>query len=58
MVKNQKALNKPVSDFVIGISVFEFVSDFDIRIADFVSMASWRDKKSVTNKNSAKEGFL
>jgi len=25
--------NEPVSDFVIGIQFFEFVSDFDIRIS-------------------------
>jgi len=51
MVKNQKVPNKPVSDFVIGISVYGLVPDFDIRISDFISMASWRDKKSVINKN-------
>jgi len=51
MVKNQQVPNKRVLDFVVGISVFGFVSDFDIRISDFISMASWRDKKSVTNKN-------
>jgi hypothetical protein len=44
MSKNQKVPNKPVSDFVVGIQVFGFVSDFDIRVSDFVSVASWRDK--------------
>jgi len=44
MFKNQKIANKPVSDFVIGIYIFGFVSvrgaSFDIRISDFVSVAS------------------
>jgi hypothetical protein len=43
MVKKEKVPNKPVSDFVIGIQVFGFVSDFDIRISDFLLLASWRD---------------
>jgi len=38
-----KFQNKPVSDFVIGICIFEFVSDFDIRISNFASLVSWRD---------------
>jgi len=41
MIKNQKVPNKAVADFVFGIQVFKFVSDFDIRISDFVSLASW-----------------
>ena len=40
MAKNQEISNKPVSDFVIGIYIFGFVSDFDIRISDLVF---WRD---------------
>ncbi len=43
MAKNQKVPNEPVSDFVIGIYIFGFVSDFDIRVLDLVSLASWRD---------------
>ena len=49
MIKNQKAPNKTVSDFVFGIYVFRFVSvrgaSFDIRISDFVSLVSWREKQ-------------
>jgi len=48
MIKNQKIQNTPVSDFVIWIQIFGFVSvrgaSFDIRISDFVSLASWRDE--------------
>jgi hypothetical protein len=39
MVENQKVPNKSVLDFVMGFKVFGFVSDFDIRISDFVP---WR----------------
>ncbi|HEU4340885.1 MAG TPA: hypothetical protein VFU31_04880, partial [Candidatus Binatia bacterium] len=41
MMKNQKLLNKPVSDFVIGICF-----GFRYSIFDFDSLASWRDKIS------------
>jgi hypothetical protein len=41
MIKVKKIPNEPVLDFVIGISIFAFVSDFDIRISDFTSLASW-----------------
>jgi len=34
MIKTQKILNQPVSDF--AFSAFEFVSDFDIRISDLL----------------------
>ena len=37
MIENRKAPNKTVSDFVLGIYLFRFVSDFDIRISDFDS---------------------
>jgi hypothetical protein len=35
MIKTQKILNGPVSDF--EFTGFEFVSDFEIRISDFVA---------------------
>jgi len=45
--KNQKVPNKPVSDFVIGILIFGFVSvrgaAFELRISDFIFLASWRE---------------
>jgi hypothetical protein len=44
MIKKHKIPNKLVSDLVIGIYVFEFVSDFDIRISDFVSLGTWWDR--------------
>jgi len=44
MIKKHKILNQVVSDFVIGFYVFGFVSDFDIRISDFILAAFWRDK--------------
>jgi hypothetical protein len=31
-------------DIKFRISLFGIVSDFDIRISDFVSVGSWRDK--------------
>jgi len=40
-IKIKKIPNEIVLVFVIGISIFGFVSDFDIRISDFASLASW-----------------
>jgi len=48
IIKIGKILNKLASDSVFwifpigGLFVSEFVSDFDIRISDFVARASWR----------------
>ncbi len=50
MIEKHKISNKIVSDFVIGIYDFGFVSvrgaSFDIRISDFVSRGLLRDKLS------------
>jgi len=39
MIKIQKIANDLVLDFGIGLSVFGFVSNFDIRISGFALLA-------------------
>ena len=44
MTKRQKILNGPVWDLNFGVIQFIFVSDFDIRISDFLRRALLRKK--------------
>ena len=39
MIQIKKISNEIILNFVIGISTFGFVSDFDIRISDFTSLS-------------------
>jgi two-component system cell cycle response regulator DivK len=56
MTKKQKAPNRGRSDlrfgFSRGLGLFgcQFVSDFDIRILNFISLVSWREKISMDGK--------
>jgi len=48
MIKTENSMiqTSPFRILKFGFESFEFVSDFDIRISDFFSLGSWRDKFS------------